>query len=120
MDPKQFILKILGGLLGLGKVMLVIVAVAAGLVLLAALSEFQQSDYAQLPKAAASAWLIIIGLVVVLVVLFFAVRWAVRLFISPAGIWSLFGDTAASRVIGLGAVTLIYPRAIVSLVTVPI
>jgi hypothetical protein len=120
MDWKQFFSRLRGVLIWFGKVVLVVVAIAAAMALLAWIAEFQQSSNANFPESAAVAWLILIGLCVVIVVLFFVTRLACRLFVSPPGTWNLFGDTVASRLIGLGAVTLIYPRAIVSLIKVPI
>jgi hypothetical protein len=120
MEWRSLFLSVFRGVLWSGKAILLIVIVAATFALLVLLSDLQGSGDSKLPASAVAAWLIVVGLGVVLAVLFFVTRAVIRFFRAPPGTWNLFGDTAESRLIGLGAVTLIYPKAIVWLVTVPI
>jgi hypothetical protein len=117
---KESFQELLGMFLWIVKAVLVIAGFALAIALLAALDEFQRSSYAKISAPAASTWIVFIGLGVVLAVLSLAIRSAVRFLAALPGTWSLFGDTAASRLIGLGVVAVLLPRAVVGLITVPI
>ena len=101
------------------RTVLVIAGLAVAVALLAALDEFHRS-YSKISEPAVSMWIVFIGLGVVLAMLYLAIRSAVRFLTAPPGTWSLFGDTAASRLIALGVVALLFPNAVVRLITVPI
>lgn len=96
---------------------LVLAVIVFGSVFLAA--DFSDRPYQAPPASAINAWITTVGIGIVLLLLFYGAR-LIRAALMAPSVWSIFGATPAVRFLGLGAVTLIYPRAIFTIVTVPI
>ena len=69
---------------------------------------------------AMNTWVAIIGLTLVVTFLFFTFRILIRLLHDPPGSWTLFGSTPEVRIVSLGIVSLIFPKAVYSLITAPL
>lgn len=102
------------------KAFLILTGFAIALALLVALGEFYKTTYSTISLSAASTWILFIGIGTVLLLLAVAARSVFSFLASPFGSWNLFGDTVASRLIGLGVVAFLFPRTVVALITVPI
>jgi len=81
-----------------------------------------QADSHQLPlpAAAANVWLLAIGGIVAIVVLFLAFRAALWLYAALVTSHDLFGSVPAARLIALAIVALLFPRAVYALLTAPV